>query len=63
VPTIVLHGEHNHVTPRELSEQHAKFFTGRFQRRIVPVIGHNVPQEAPDVMADAVLELIAHTRA
>jgi pimeloyl-ACP methyl ester carboxylesterase len=62
VPTIVLHGEHNHVTPRELSEQHAKFFTGPYQRRIVPVVGHNVPQEAPDVMADAVLQLVERTR-
>jgi pimeloyl-ACP methyl ester carboxylesterase len=63
VPTIVLHGEHNHVTPREVSEQHAKFFTGPYQRRIVPVVGHNVPQEAPDVMAGAVLELVERTRA
>ena len=61
VPTIVLHGEHNHVIPREASERHARFFTAHYTRRVVPVIGHNVPAEAPDVMSHAVLELIRRT--
>jgi pimeloyl-ACP methyl ester carboxylesterase len=58
VPTIVLHGENNHVSPREVSEKHARFFTGPYQRRVIPAVGHNVPQEAPRAMAEAILELI-----
>jgi pimeloyl-ACP methyl ester carboxylesterase len=61
VPTIVLHGEDNHVVPREVSAQHARFFAGPYQRRVIPKIGHNVPQEAPGAMADAVIELIRAT--
>ncbi len=36
-----------------------RFFTGSYQRRLIPVIGHNVPQEAPAATAAAVLELLA----
>ena len=31
---------------------------GRFMRRVLPGVGHNPPQEAPQAFADAVLELI-----
>jgi len=40
------------------SDTQARFFTGRYQRRSIPVIGHNVPQEAPAVTAAAILELL-----
>jgi pimeloyl-ACP methyl ester carboxylesterase len=58
VPTIALQGEADGVQPPEASSGHAAFFTGPFQRRVLPRIGHNPPQEAPQVVADAVLELI-----
>ena len=58
VPTIVLHGEADGVTPAEQSEAHAKFFTGPYQRRLIPRAGHNLPQEEPQIFADAVLELL-----
>jgi len=58
VPTIVLQGEADGVTPPELSEAHAKFFTGPYRRRLIPRAGHNLPQEEPEIFADAVLELI-----
>ncbi|MEO1689466.1 MAG: alpha/beta hydrolase, partial [Pseudomonadota bacterium] len=32
-------------------------FTGPFQRRRLPGIGHNIPQEAPEAVAQAVLDL------
>ena len=35
-----------------------RFFTGRYERRSIPVIGHNVPQEAPAETPRAVLELV-----
>lgn len=58
VPTIALQGDADGVLPPETSEQHAAFFTGPYQRRVLPRIGHNPPQEAPQAFADAILELI-----
>jgi pimeloyl-ACP methyl ester carboxylesterase len=57
VPAINLHGGVDGVMPPALSEGHAKYFTGPYQRRVLPNAGHNVPQEAPQAFADAVLEL------
>ena len=36
-------------------------FTGPFEHRVLPRVGHNPPQEAPREFADAVLALIAAT--
>jgi pimeloyl-ACP methyl ester carboxylesterase len=58
VATIALQGEADGVQPPHASEKHAAFFTGPFQRRVLPGIGHNPPQEAPNAVADAILELI-----
>ncbi len=58
VPTIVLQGEGDGVNTPGVSDTQARFFTGRYQRRMIPVIGHNVPQEAPAVTAAAILELL-----
>ena len=57
VPTIALQGEADGIMPPEGSEKHAAFFTGPYQRRVLPKIGHNPPQEAPQAFADAILEL------
>jgi pimeloyl-ACP methyl ester carboxylesterase len=57
VPTIVLHGASSGIQPPAGSEAHARNFAGPYQRRVLPKIGHNLPQEAPRVVADAVLEL------
>jgi pimeloyl-ACP methyl ester carboxylesterase len=57
VPAIVLHGASSGIQPPAGSEAHARLFTGPYQRRVLPKIGHNLPQEAPRVVADAVLEL------
>jgi pimeloyl-ACP methyl ester carboxylesterase len=61
-PTIALHGEANGVGPPAMSEKHARFFTGPYQRRVIPRAGHNLPQEVPGVVAEAALELIRATR-
>jgi pimeloyl-ACP methyl ester carboxylesterase len=58
VPTIVLHGEAAGVSPPKQSEQHARFFSGPYQRRVIPVAGHYLPAEAPREFAAAVLDLI-----
>ena len=58
VPTIVLHGGHDGVGPAEQSERHARHFTGQYERRVLPHIGHNVPQEAPGAFAEALRALL-----
>jgi pimeloyl-ACP methyl ester carboxylesterase len=62
VPTIALHGEANEVTPLQTSADHARFFTGPYERRVIPRAGHNLPQEVPDIVAGATLELIRATK-
>jgi pimeloyl-ACP methyl ester carboxylesterase len=56
-PTIALQGEADGVHPPDSSAHHAAFFTGPYQRRLLPRIGHNPPQEDPKSFADAVLEM------
>ena len=60
VPTINLYGEADGVAPPPATDGHARFFTGRYDRRIVPRAGHNMPQEEPDIVAGALLELMGH---
>ena len=57
-PTIALHGSDNGVTPVAVSEDHARFFGGAYERRVIPQAGHNLPQEAPCDFAAAVLSLV-----
>lgn len=58
VPTIVLHGSENGVVPATDSENHHRFFTAAYERRVIPMIGHNLPQEAPHDFAAAVLSVV-----
>jgi pimeloyl-ACP methyl ester carboxylesterase len=58
VPTIALQGEADGVHPPESSAKHAAFFTGPYERRLLPRIGHNPPQENPRGFADAVLDIM-----
>ena len=57
-PAIVLHGEGDGVNIPAAATAQTRFFTGPYQRRLIPVIGHNVPQEAPAAVAAAILELL-----
>jgi pimeloyl-ACP methyl ester carboxylesterase len=59
VPTIVLHGACDGVGPPEQSETHARHFTGRYERRVVPVAGHFLSRESPDAVVQAVRDLLA----
>ena len=58
VPAITLQGEAPGTTPPETSAGHARFFAGPYARRTIPLVGHNVPQEAPRETARAVMELV-----
>ncbi|MDB5376746.1 MAG: epoxide hydrolase protein, partial [Rubritepida sp.] len=56
VPSIDLHGGSDGVNPPP--PKASSRFTGRFERRILPGIGHNPPQEAPDDFARALKDLV-----
>lgn len=58
VPSIALDGEDDGVAPMGGSSDHRQFFTGTYDHRTLPRIGHNLPQEAPRQFAEAVLSLI-----
>ena len=58
VPAITFDGADDGVRPASDASAHAHRFTGPRSHRIVPGVGHNMPQEVPRVFADAVLELI-----
>jgi pimeloyl-ACP methyl ester carboxylesterase len=56
VPTISLDGADDGVTPARDVAAGGDRFTGRFDHRVLPGAGHNLPQEAPAAFADAVLD-------
>jgi len=62
VPTINLHGGHDGVGPAPDKDGHAKFFTGSYERRLLPGIGHNLPQEAPAATVTALRDLMKGTK-
>ncbi|TFV98165.1 alpha/beta fold hydrolase [Leifsonia flava] len=57
VPTVSLDSGADGVAGDDDSRIDLPHFTGSFDRILLPGIGHNVPQEAPDAFADAVLRL------
>lgn len=57
VPTIVLHGADDGVALEESSEPLDRF-TGGVRREVVPGAGHNLPQETPEPVVRAVMELL-----
>lgn len=59
VPTIVLHGEADGVGPVNGSAAHARHFTARYERRVVPIAGHFLSREAPTAVVQAVRDLLA----
>ena len=59
VPTITLEGDANGAPHPEPSAYRAKF-SGRYAHRLIPGVGHNLPQEAPQAFADAVIEVAGY---
>jgi len=58
VPTITFDGADDGVRPPAEAAAHAHRFTGPRSHRVVPGVGHNMPQEVPRIFAEAVLELL-----
>jgi len=57
VPAIVLHGEADGVGPVASSMSHAKYFTNSYERRVIPAAGHFLPNEAPEAVVQAIVDL------
>jgi pimeloyl-ACP methyl ester carboxylesterase len=56
VPAIVVQGGADDVNLPQLSEGHAKYFVGSYERRVFDGVGHNPPQESPRAFAQAVID-------
>jgi pimeloyl-ACP methyl ester carboxylesterase len=58
VPAITFDGADDGVRPPATPAQHGHRFKGPRSHRVVPGVGHNMPQEVPHVFADAVMEMV-----
>jgi pimeloyl-ACP methyl ester carboxylesterase len=57
VPTITLEGDANGA-PHPEPSSYAKKFSGRYEHRLIKGgVGHNLPQEAPQAFAEAVVDI------
>jgi pimeloyl-ACP methyl ester carboxylesterase len=57
VPTITMEGDANGA-PHPPAEAYAKKFSGKYEYRLITGgIGHNLPQEAPQAFAEAVVDV------
>jgi pimeloyl-ACP methyl ester carboxylesterase len=57
VPAIALDGTGDGVVRGAGGLDHAHHFTGCYEHREIPLVGHNLPQEAPQAFARAILDL------
>jgi len=62
VPAITFDGADDGVRSPVDASAHAHRFAGPRSHRVVPGVGHNMPQEVPRVFADAVLEFIPNLK-
>jgi pimeloyl-ACP methyl ester carboxylesterase len=61
VPTITLEGDANGA-PHPDPKAYAKKFSGKYEHRLITGgIGHNLPQEAPQTFAQAVIDIAAES--
>ena len=56
VPTIAIDGDGDGVMAIGGCAEHAHHFKASYQRLVIPKVGHNLPQEAPEAFANAMLE-------
>ncbi|OED42804.1 alpha/beta hydrolase [Chromatiales bacterium (ex Bugula neritina AB1)] len=59
VPAVVLQGEADAVDPPQFEDVDVARFSGFYQRRVIPGVGHNFPQEAPQIFVEALREVAA----
>ncbi|HEX9111087.1 MAG TPA: alpha/beta hydrolase [Terriglobales bacterium] len=57
VPTITLEGDANGA-PHPDASSYASKFSGRYEHRVIlGGVGHNLPQEAPEAFAKAIVDV------
>ena len=59
VPTLVLHGALDGASLPATSDNKKHFFSGRYERQVMPGVGHFPQREAPQKVAEAILTFIA----
>jgi pimeloyl-ACP methyl ester carboxylesterase len=58
VPTISLQGDSSGIGQPDLTaDRHAVHFTGPYDRRVLPGVGHFIPREAPAAVVQAIKDL------
>ncbi|WP_457256225.1 alpha/beta fold hydrolase [Pedococcus sp. P5_B7] len=62
LPVLQLHGEHDGAVLADTAGGSAAYVTGRFDRHLVPNAGHFLPEEAPDVVNQHLLDWLATLR-
>ncbi|GJJ02790.1 alpha/beta hydrolase [Duganella rhizosphaerae] len=60
VPTITLDGDSDGVAPATDGQGYAARFSGKRTHRVIKGVGHNLPQEAPQAFAQAVIDVDAY---
>jgi pimeloyl-ACP methyl ester carboxylesterase len=58
VPSIALCGGDDGVGPPSADDGDAGHFSGFYERRVLAGVGHNIPQEAPESIVKALLDLL-----
>jgi pimeloyl-ACP methyl ester carboxylesterase len=58
IPTLVLHGEMDTCNHPDGSAQKDHFFSDRYQRELLPDVGHFLHREAPGLVAKTVLSFL-----
>jgi pimeloyl-ACP methyl ester carboxylesterase len=58
VPAISLCGLDDGVGPPAEADEDRPHFAGPYERRLLPGVGHNIPQEAPEATVTALLDLL-----
>ncbi len=61
VPSIAIEGAGDGVTPLGSYTKLDHLFSSTFERRIIEIAGHNIPQENPQAFADAVIKMDIRT--
>ncbi len=62
VPSVILAGAEDTVSPPHRSERHLALFPAGTERHVVPGGGHFLPWEQPAAVADAMLTLLARAK-
>ncbi|MBD8195055.1 alpha/beta hydrolase [Pseudomonas fluorescens] len=58
VPSISLCGADDGVGPPPEEDDDLEHFSGFYRRQVLPGVGHNIPQEAPQATTAAIIELL-----